>query len=83
MGNIPGDTAMRRLAMRREVSMPGYVSSDTHIHTCTHSRHGDATVAERMATIAGEVYVPTGERTAIAYLMQPLTDSMRSSFREE
>lgn len=30
-----------------------------------------------------EVYVPTGERTAIAYLMQPLTDSMRSSFREE
>lgn len=30
-----------------------------------------------------EVYVPTGERTAIAYLMQPLTDAMRSSFREE
>lgn len=30
-----------------------------------------------------EVYVSTGERTAIAYLMQPLTDSMRSSFREE
>lgn len=30
-----------------------------------------------------EVYVPTGERTAIAYLMQPLTDSMRSSLREE
>ncbi|WP_244607320.1 HlyD family type I secretion periplasmic adaptor subunit [Bosea sp. CS1GBMeth4] len=30
-----------------------------------------------------EVYVSTGERTAIAYLMQPLTDSMRASFREE
>lgn len=33
--------------------------------------------------LPAEVYVPTGERTAIAYLMQPLTDSMRSSFREE
>lgn len=30
-----------------------------------------------------EVYVPTGERTAIAYLMQPLSDSIRSSLREE
>ena len=29
-----------------------------------------------------EVFVPTGERTAIAYLMQPLLDSMRSAFRE-
>lgn len=30
-----------------------------------------------------DVFVPTGERTAIAYLMQPLMDSMRSAFREE
>ena len=35
------------------------------------------------AGMPAEVYVSTGERTAIAYLMQPLTDSMRSSFREE
>ncbi|MDR6871801.1 HlyD family type I secretion membrane fusion protein [Bosea sp. BE125] len=30
-----------------------------------------------------DVFVPTGERTALAYLMQPLRDSMRSAFREE
>jgi HlyD family type I secretion membrane fusion protein len=30
-----------------------------------------------------EVFVPTGERTALAYLMQPLMDSIRGSFREE
>jgi HlyD family type I secretion membrane fusion protein len=30
-----------------------------------------------------EVLVATGERTVLAYLLQPLTDSMRSGFREE
>lgn len=30
-----------------------------------------------------EVMVPTGERTVIAYLMQPLLDSVRSGLREE
>ncbi|RYE31260.1 MAG: HlyD family type I secretion periplasmic adaptor subunit [Hyphomicrobiales bacterium] len=30
-----------------------------------------------------EVFVPTGERTALAYLMQPLMDSVRAGFREE
>jgi HlyD family type I secretion membrane fusion protein len=30
-----------------------------------------------------EVVVATGERTVLAYLLQPLTDSMRSGFREE
>ena len=30
-----------------------------------------------------EVLVPTGERTVMAYLMQPLMDSLRSGFREE
>src|SRR5262249_45678526 len=32
----------------------GYVSCDTHIHTLTHSGHGDATTDERVLTIAGE-----------------------------
>lgn len=49
-----GDTATRRLSLRRDVPMPGYVASDTHVHTFTHSRHGDATVDERLVTIAGE-----------------------------
>jgi len=42
------------LGLRREVATPGLVSCDTHVHTFTHSRHGDATVEERMLTLAGE-----------------------------
>ena len=33
---------------------PGYVACDTHVHTLTHSGHGDATIDERMITLAGE-----------------------------
>lgn len=43
-----------RLAIRREVPMPGYVSCDTHVHTLTYSGHGDATLAERLIALAGE-----------------------------
>ncbi len=42
------------LRIRREVPTPGYVACDTHVHTLTHSGHGDATVLERMLTLAGE-----------------------------
>ncbi|MBP85419.1 MAG: hypothetical protein CMJ64_01685 [Planctomycetaceae bacterium] len=40
--------------IRREVPTNGYVACDTHVHTRTHSGHGDATVQERMITLAGE-----------------------------
>ena len=30
-----------------------------------------------------EVVVPTGERTPLQYLMQPLTDAMRQTFTEK
>ena len=40
--------------LAREVQTPGLVSCDTHIHTFTHSRHGDATMEERVLTLAGE-----------------------------
>jgi hypothetical protein len=50
----PGETIRRTLTIRREVSLPGYVSCDTHVHTLTHSGHGDATMDERMLTIPGE-----------------------------
>jgi hypothetical protein len=50
----PGDHANVRLTIRREVATPGWVSSDTHIHTFTYSRHGDASVEDRVLTIAGE-----------------------------
>ena len=42
------------LALTREVPTPELVSSDTHVHTFTHAKHGDATIHERMLTIAGE-----------------------------
>ena len=46
----------RRIALplEREVPTPGLVAADSHIHTFTFSKHGDATVDERMLTIAGE-----------------------------
>jgi len=50
----PGQSRRIPLALRREVPTPGWVAADTHIHTLTHSGHGDATIDERMLTIAGE-----------------------------
>ncbi len=49
-----GGTRTIALRIRREVPTPGWIASDTHIHTLTFSKHGDATVDERMLTIAGE-----------------------------
>jgi hypothetical protein len=43
-----------RLGIRRVVPTEGYVSCDTHVHTLTYSRHGDATAEERLLTLAGE-----------------------------
>ena len=40
--------------LRREVDTRGFVASDTHVHTFTYSRHGDATDGERAITLAGE-----------------------------
>jgi hypothetical protein len=50
----PGETVEKKLAIRRVVSTPGYVSCDPHIHTFTYSRHGDASIQDRMYTLAGE-----------------------------
>ena len=49
-----GKTLRFEMALTREVPTPGLVSCDTHIHTFTHAKHGDATIHERMLTIAGE-----------------------------
>ena len=38
----------------RQVDTEGWVACDTHVHTLTHSGHGDSTVQERMVTLAGE-----------------------------
>lgn len=49
-----GEKVRRELAIRREVPTPGWVSCDTHVHTLTHSGHGDSSLDERMITLAGE-----------------------------
>ena len=49
-----GETVQRRLSIRREVPTQGYVAGDTHVHTLTHSGHGDCSVQERMITLAAE-----------------------------
>ncbi len=49
-----GETLRRRLSIRREVPTECYVACDTHVHTLTHSGHGDASVQERMITLAAE-----------------------------
>lgn len=50
----PGEETLVETAIRRVVPTEGYVACDTHVHTRTHSGHGDATVQERMITLAGE-----------------------------
>ncbi len=48
-----GTTAVD-LRLRRQVDTTGFIAADTHIHTVTFSGHGDATIEERMVTLAGE-----------------------------
>ena len=50
----PGETGVQQFTLRREVPTDGWIACDTHCHTLTFSGHGDATLAERMVTIAGE-----------------------------
>ncbi|HEX5168307.1 MAG TPA: CehA/McbA family metallohydrolase [Cyclobacteriaceae bacterium] len=50
----PGDRVQKTFRLKREVETAGWVCSDTHIHTVTHSHHGDATEEERVITLAGE-----------------------------
>jgi len=49
-----GQKLQRIFRLRKEVNTKGWVSSDTHLHTLTHSGHGDASDVERAITIAGE-----------------------------
>ncbi|MCB9883366.1 MAG: CehA/McbA family metallohydrolase [Planctomycetes bacterium] len=42
------------LSLRHEVDTTGFVAADTHIHTYEFSGHGDASLVERLVTLAGE-----------------------------
>ncbi|HYE75596.1 MAG TPA: CehA/McbA family metallohydrolase, partial [Blastocatellia bacterium] len=54
LGVSSGSAHQVKLSLRHEVPTENLVSCDTHIHTLTHSRHGDATLDERVITLAGE-----------------------------
>jgi hypothetical protein len=49
-----GSEVQVSLAIGRAVDTVGWVSCDTHVHTVTHSGHGDCKINERMLTLAGE-----------------------------
>lgn len=49
-----GDHLHHRFVLQREVNTRGWIASDTHVHTYTYSRHGDATTRERVISLAGE-----------------------------
>ncbi|MFN0077967.1 MAG: CehA/McbA family metallohydrolase [Prosthecobacter sp.] len=49
-----GDAKDVSVKLRHEVDTRGWIAADSHIHTLTHSGHGDAKIEERMLTIAGE-----------------------------
>lgn len=76
----PGDAVEQKLSIRRVVPTPGYVACDTHIHTFTWSHHGDATVEERMLTLAGEgieLPIATDHNLQIDY--RPTAESMHAA----
>ncbi len=54
--NLPRDEQAETvtLTLRREVDTSGWLAADTHIHTYTYSGHGDASLQERILTLAGE-----------------------------
>jgi len=65
-----GENPAVNLTLAREVDTNGYVATDTHIHTFTYSRHGDATLAERVVTLAGEgieLPIATDHNLAVDY----------------
>jgi hypothetical protein len=78
-----GDSVTRQLTIRREVPTEGYIACDTHCHTLTFSGHGDATLAERMVTIAGEgieLPIATDHNLHVDYEEAALAAGVRSHF---
>jgi hypothetical protein len=78
-----GETVARRLTIRREVDTTGWVAMDTHLHTGTFARHGDASIAERMLTIAGEgieLPVSTEHNTRVDFEARARAAGVRSWF---
>lgn len=71
-----GDRKHRKMVITREVNTSGWISSDPHVHTVTYSGHGDATIQERVLTIAGEgIELPVMTDHNVKVDLRPLADS--------
>lgn len=78
-----GDSVSKHLTIRREVPIAGHVSCDTHVHTLTFSGHGDATLEERMITLAGEdvaLPIATDHNAHIDYEAAAVKHGVRQHF---
>jgi len=72
-----GEEQEHRMTIRREVPTDGWMALDPHVHTLTHSGHGDATAAERVVTLAAEgVELPVITEHNKNVDLGPLTASM-------
>lgn len=49
-----GQKTQLTLALARELDTSGYVAADMHVHSYTFSGHGDASIDDRIYTLAGE-----------------------------
>ena len=79
----PGSHTSLRLTIRRDVDTAGWAAMDTHVHTGTFARHGDATADERMLTIAGEgveLPVSTEHNTRVDFAARAREAGVREHF---
>jgi hypothetical protein len=78
-----GETVTRALTIRREVDTTGWAAMDTHVHTGTFARHGDASIEERMVTLAGEgieLPVSSEHNTRVDFEARALAAGVRERF---
>ncbi|HUR53193.1 MAG TPA: CehA/McbA family metallohydrolase [Gemmataceae bacterium] len=78
-----GDAVRKDLTIRREVPTPGYAACDPHVHSLTHSGHGDATAVERAVTVAGEgldLFVATDHNVQVDYHAAAVKAGARKHF---
>lgn len=50
----PGRVTELSATLRREIDTTGWISGDYHLHTLTHSGHGDSNMPERIISVVGE-----------------------------
>ncbi len=73
-----GETKSLAMTIFREVPTEGYAACDTHVHTLTHSGHGDSTVQERMITLTGEgIELPIATDHNVFIDHRPFAKTMR------